>query len=102
MLHFFFEEDFYSLSNQEQSMVKEKTRQFVYQNFYNRSIRLYSHSSQSSYSYIDDSVDLPLNDDIEKQDEAPTKGPLKPFMPPTKVKEDSILPFGAALDPPIG
>lgn len=108
VLHFFFEEDVGSLTTAEQADAREKTRTQLYASLYSKT---YAYAStKNSTSYIDNSVVLPAEDDVE-DNEMPT--PLdpaarsasaftKPYVPPTRMNSNPQRPFGTTLDGPLG
>lgn len=107
LLHFFFEEDANSLQSAEQSDARDKTRSTIYSAMYNREYKFSVSSSQTSR--IDTGIVGPaMNDGIE--DDLPTPvdpmarggGFRKPYIPATEVNSNSQLPFGSALDGPLG
>lgn len=108
VLHFLFEDDVSSSSTAEQLEARDKTRKMVYSEFYGRE---YRHGFSTYSSGVDKSiVGAPENSYLE-EDEAPpvpldplarSGKAVKPYVPPTRVDENSRLPFGAALDGPLG
>lgn len=109
VLHFFFEDDIISITSAEQSDALDSTRVQIYSTLYNRE---YRHASQKNKrSYIgEESIGKP-EDDLEYDDMPTPLDPAerssspfvaKPYIPPTKVNSESRLPFGTALDGPLG
>ena len=79
---------------------KDKFRKSIYSNLYGITYK-YGTGVQSSQS-VD--LDLPLDD----HDGVPVpidpfarSNSTKPYVPPTTLNEDAILPFGRALDAPL-
>jgi hypothetical protein len=99
VLHYFFEEDTHYQSGEEADSVS-KMRTGLYELYgmpYNYAIDSSSSSVGSGgRQYINDHEDLGF------QDPATTKYISKGFTPATDVKGESLAPFGALLDPPIG
>lgn len=105
VIHFFFEEDMNSSSTSEQSEAKDKSRSMLYSTLYGK---VYKYASKSS-----NANQLPADIAAEMQDyDVPTpvnpfersqgSAIVKPFVPATSVDSGSRLPFGTALEAPLG
>lgn len=99
VIHFLFEEDARYHTGEEAEGVS-KLRSMVYSTMYNTTYR-YGSSSSSAASgggrrYVSDSDPLDFNSDL------PMPTETKPYVPPTQFNPDSAVPFGSALDAPIG
>lgn len=108
VLHFFFEEDVGSLTTAEQADAREKTRTQLYASLYSKT---YAYAStKNSTSYIDNSVVLPAEDDVEDNEMPAPLDPAarsasaftKPYVPPTRMNSNPQRPFGTTLDGPLG
>jgi hypothetical protein len=95
-----FEEDSLNVSSGEMLEAKDKFRQTIYSNLYGTTYK-YGTSTQNSNR----NVDLPLDDDDDGVpvpiDPFARSNSTKPYVPPTVLNEDAILPFGKALDAPL-
>ncbi len=105
VLHYMFEENTSSMETGEQLEAREKMRGLLYSKMYGREYR-YAMETSSSGSRGLDNLDPPLDDDIG---DAPTpidpfqkSNVPKPYFPPTDLNPDATLPFGRALDAPLG
>lgn len=103
VIHYFFEEDYARVSTHEQIVVVDKTRTYIYETLYQRPYK-YGSTQSDNLQYIDS----PLDEDLEVSVES---GPVdafarpnivKPYIPPTQVNANSMLPFGRGIDAPIG
>jgi hypothetical protein len=103
VLHFFFEEDFRFVS-QEDSISRDELRKRMYKEMYDTE---YAYSLNRDYE-SDNTMELdspPLSqDDLEMEvinPFNPREREVKPFVEPTKVNEDQFNPFGSLLDDPL-
>lgn len=106
VIHFFFEEDFIHISSGEQAEARDKSRSMLYSQLY---MREYKYATQTkSTKVMSPGIGGPLDEDLEVEDIPTPIDPFqrsretKPYIPPTHVNENSRLPFGAALDEPLG
>ena len=102
VIHYIFESDSLSISTAEQGDAKDAVRSTIYSELYGRSYDYASSKKTNDFSNIDE----PLNDFEEMPApvdpfERAGKSPPKPFVPATKMDEDSSLPFGGILDAPL-
>lgn len=97
-----------SISSAEQIDARDSVRSELYSSLYMRS---YKHgSTRRGTAYVDDSIGAPEDDLVD--DDLPTpldpaersSSPFvaKPYIPPSRVNGTSRLPFGSALDGPLG
>ena len=108
VLHFFFEDDVASMTTAEQSDARDKTRSQLYHSLYSK--RYAYASAKNSVNYIDDSVVLPAEDDVEDNKMPAPLDPAarsasaftKPYVPPTRMNSNPQRPFGTTLDGPLG
>lgn len=106
VIHFFFEEDFIHISSGEQAEARDKSRSMLYSQLY---MREYKYATQTTSTRVmSPGIGGPLDEDLEVEDIPTPIDPFqrsretKPYIPPTHVNENSRLPFGAALDEPLG
>ena len=108
VLHYFFEEDL-RFSSEEEIEATSTTREVVYRNLYKTDYKYKMHKKSrngSTNQYTAAGVentyptDGYFGEDIEPFD--PTKGEVKPYIPPTEFDGESPLPFGRTLDAPLG
>ncbi len=95
VLHYFFEEDSRYQSGEEAEAVS-RLRSSVYSTMYGTTYKYaYSGSSTSAgRQYIADGSPTSFNDFPSNE--------VKPYIPPTEFDPDSSMPFGSALDAPLG
>lgn len=102
VIHVFFEEDVTSVSSKEHHDAREKARNIIYREFYEKEYKIYS--GTPDYSNIGE----PLEKEEAKVDYSdvkpfdPKSQNIKPYVAPTEFDEDSELPFGKTLDAPLG
>lgn len=106
VMHYYFEADHYAASSEEVE-AKSNVRAAIYRNLYDKEYKYQykSKSSTSGYNYSTTTASgQPVNDGFVGQeiDDAPDKGPTKPFVPATDFNPESPTPFGGTLDPPAG
>ena len=100
VLHYFFEEDLY-YSTAEQAEGRDRARERIYQDFYNKRYAYASSSGQGVSRNFD--VDIaPEDEEIIPFDPMQKMQPTKPYVEPTPVNASSRLPFGNVLDAPMG
>jgi hypothetical protein len=103
VIHYIFESDSLSISSSEHADAKDAVRSTIYEDLYNRSYDYGSKKKGSDFSNIDAPLgdfddDLPVPvDPFERAGNAPPK----PFVPATRMDENSLLPFGGVLDAPL-
>ena len=104
VLHYFFEDDM-NYASAEQADARDRTREIIYQDFYNHKYA-YSNTQARSNSYsasgqgiVKDFNAVDEEEKIEAFD--PMKKPPKPFVPATQVNAASPKPFGSVLDEPL-
>lgn len=99
VLHYFFEEDlFYSTA--EQAEGRDRARERIYQDFYNKRYPYASSSGQGVSRNFD--IDTVAEDEeIAPFDPMKKMQPTKRYVAPTPVNASSSLPFGNALDGPM-
>jgi hypothetical protein len=106
VLHYMFEENTSSMQTGEQLEAREKMRGLLYSTMYGREYRYAM--EQSSQSRGLDNLDPPLGDDDDMGDAPMPVDPFqksnvpKPYFPPTDLNPGASLPFGRALDAPLG
>jgi hypothetical protein len=102
VIHFLFEEDNTYVSK-EDVISNSELRKYLYEGLYNKKYKYYIDPSDFDVTkksrgrnYVSDSSfdDTPFDPLAE--------GSHKGFTPATELKEDEYLPFGPALEPPIG
>jgi len=95
VVHFFFEQDArYGSAEEVQSVSDMRSRLYsLYDQTYKYAARS---SGAQGRQYIDPSQEFDLDEP------SPTAKPPKNYIPPTEAKGESLAPFGALLDPPIG
>ena len=96
VLHYFFEEDSRYQSGEEAESVSN-LRSSVYRTMYGTTYKYpYTGGSSSSSGrrYISDSDPTNFNDFPSNE--------VKPYIPPTDFNPESSMPFGSALDSPLG
>lgn len=77
---------------------KDKFRQTIYRDLYGTTYKYGTSSPQKQ------NIDLPLDEDDGVPvpiDPFARSHSTKPYVPPTTLNEDAILPFGKALDAPL-
>jgi len=95
VLHYFFEEDSRYQSGEEAEAVSN-LRSSVYRTMYGTTYK-YAYNKGSSSAgrrYVSDN-------DPTSFDDFPSNE-VKPYIPPTEFDPESSMPFGAALDAPLG
>lgn len=96
VLHYLFESDF-DMSTAEQMDAKDKVRDIIYRDFYEKSYKYGSKKKSANYDYGLDDLDDPVNLEpiISKE--------TKPYFPPTPFNPDAANPFGGVLrEAPLG
>lgn len=99
VLHYFFEEDTKTVSTEEQSKAIDSMRTQLYR-LYGQTYRYGSGSSSatnSGRSYVSDGNDFPTDIPFD-----PSAQEVKPYVPATDFNPESSMPFGSALDAPLG
>lgn len=101
VVHFFLEEDLRYRSPEEYESVNS-VRSRIYETLYNtpyvyKGESVTQKSKSGGRQYINNTADF---DDLPS--EFSDTRETKPFIAPTPVNADSFLPFGAALDSPLG
>ena len=105
VIHFFFEEDMHSSSSGEQAEAKDKSRSLLYSTLYGKVYKYASKGSNANQLPPDiaadmQDYDMPVPvDPFERSQGSPI---VKPFIPATSVDNGSRLPFGNALEAPLG
>lgn len=98
VIHFLFEEDARYSSGEEAESVS-KLRSMVYSTMYNTTYKYGSSSGASASSggrrYVNDSDSMDFSD-------LPIPKEVKPYVAPTDFNPNSAMPFGSALDAPLG
>ena len=102
VIHYFFEEDMY-YSSAEQAEGRDRSRQQIYEQFYESE---YPYAVATGTSANASGV-TSKNFDISEEELVPfdplqKNKPTKPFVPPTPVNARSAQPFGSVLDGPLG
>jgi hypothetical protein len=109
VIHFFFEEDSFA-DSKESAEAKDKIRETIYRDLYDRTYK-YSVKSKTSGGFSSGnytSANGSLEEfSLEEEEKLPTPvDPLKmapkPYTPATSVDASSLKPFGNVLDAPIG
>lgn len=100
VLHYFFEEDLY-YSSAEQAEGRDRARSHIYQDFYNKAYP-YASSGGQGVSRSSNVEMIAEDEEIVPFDPMQNTKPLKPYVPPTPVNASSPLPFGKALEGPLG
>lgn len=99
VIHYFFEDDFNVGSGETLEAISEM-RKVVYETLYNTPYNYaIKTSNKDSFTASKGPYDTSFND-LTPFD--PASQPTKPYVPPTEFQEDSPLPFGSALDGPLG
>lgn len=99
VLHYFFEEDLY-YSSAEQAEGRDRARQRIYEDFYNKRYPYASSSGQG----VSRNFDVDIAEEVEEVtpfDPMQKMQPTKPYVAPTPVNASSRLPFGNVLDGPM-
>jgi hypothetical protein len=105
VIHFLFEEDMHSSSTSEQAEAKDKSRSMLYSNLYGKVYKYASKGGSANQLPPDiaaemQDYDMPTPvDPFERSQGSPV---VKPFVPATSVDSGSRLPFGTALEAPLG
>jgi len=106
VLHYLFEDDALSSSTHEHIEAKQRVRQMLYRDLYNRE---YMYAIQSDRDYVSDDVageELRLDNEmptpVDPANRSNSAFPTKRYIPPTTVNANSPKPFGSALDAPLG
>jgi hypothetical protein len=104
VLHFLFEEDAFASQTGEHAEARSKTRSMLYSDLYGRAYKFALAESRSSdRAFVDESLLPEIEDDFPTPvDPVQRSATTKPYTPPTKVNASSRLPFGAALEAPLG
>ncbi len=102
VLHFFFEEDLFVVSEEEME-AKSSVRTALYQSFYGETYKYAYKKNDRNRSASGNSFDPNEfhNEDLIPFDPSAPPKPTKPYTPPTDFVEESPLPFGELLDGPI-
>ena len=104
VIHYFLEEDF-RYSSEYEPIYKDNFRKNIYESMYNKSYKYVSSEESNSQSNDISILDGP-EEFSEPEEEIkpfnPREGFTKPYVPPTPLVEDSILPFGSVLYQPLG
>lgn len=102
VIHYFFEEDMF-YSSAEQAEGRDRARQQIYQQFYESeyAYAVATGNSASSSGVTSKNFDI-AEEGIVPFDPLQKSKPTKPFVPPTPVNARSPLPFGSALEGPLG
>jgi hypothetical protein len=103
VIHVIFEEDHTNILSGEHIEAKEKVRQIVYRDFYER-------KPQFGGSSIRDNIPETIEKDGYYGEEAaeeiklfdPSGSTVKPYMALSDVDSSSIKPFGKEIDAPLG
>lgn len=109
VLHYLFEEDLH-VSTAEEVEAKSETRRIIYDDLYGTGYKYRLDSKGRSRSAggtmrLADGTTLPEDGfygDLEPFDPGADIRTRKPYVPPTSFDADSPLPFGTALDAPLG
>ena len=102
VLHYLFEEEFYNVATAEHLDARDKAREVMYSQLYDQEYKYSSNRSGTNNIEPPIDEDLDIGDIPEPIDPFAKSKPTKPYVPPTKVDLNSRLPFGAALDSPLG
>ena len=105
VLHYFFEDDM-NYASAEQADARDRTREIIYQDFYNHKYAYSNTQSGTGVNYSAGGQNFTVDLSSDEQDEKieafdPMKKPPKPFVPATQVNAASPKPFGSALDEPL-
>jgi hypothetical protein len=100
VLHYMFEDDM-RFASAEQAEAISKSRSLLYRQMYEKE---YTYRFSTGIGSVPASIDPPLGhedaSDIRPFD-AERQGSVKPYVPPTKIDENSARPFGTTLDAPL-
>lgn len=96
VIHYYFDSDLSDLHSAEHAEAKDESRKMLYEMVYNRKY-LFARDKPNRTPIFDPEDDVPLDFDPLAE---PKK--TKSFVPPTPFNPDSPLPFGSALDAPLG
>jgi hypothetical protein len=107
VIHFFFEEDSGGMFTAEHGEARDKLREYIYLELYNRD---YLYSVSSAKTGVSGDIDPPFGDDddddlpipVDPFERANGSRPVKPYVPATTMNPNSSLPFGSVLDGPLG
>jgi hypothetical protein len=106
VLHYFFEDDM-NYASAEQADAKDRSREIIYQDFYNHKYAYSNTQARANANYSAGGQNFTKDFDVSVDDEEkieafdPMKKPPKPFVPATKVNASSPKPFGSVLDEPL-
>lgn len=103
VLHYFFEEDLF-YSSYEQAEGRDKAREHIYRDFYQKSYPYAAPRSSSNGQGVSRNFDIDLaseDEEITPFDPLQKKTPTKPYMAPTQVDARSTNPFGNSIDGPM-
>ncbi len=100
VLHYFFEEDVRSQS-QEEIKVNNSIRDSIYETIYEGKYKRVFKRSNEPVSY-DFDMDEPLEKEAPIKPFNPRVEKAKSYVPPTPVFGDSTKPFGNILEEPLG
>lgn len=103
VLHFFFEEDFKFVS-QEDSISRDELRKNMYKEMYGAEY-LYALKRDFDEDGVKDFDSMPM-DEMPAEMEVinpfnPREREVKPFVEATQINEDQFNPFGSLLDDPL-
>lgn len=105
VIHFLFEDDMHSSSTGEQAEAKDKSRTMLYSNLYGKVYKYASKGSSSDQLPPDVAADMQDYDmpvPVDPFERSQGSSIVKPFIPATSVDNGSRLPFGNALEAPLG
>ena len=109
ILHLMFEEDFVDSASKspEAATRKDGIRKELNEKVYDRPYTVWLGQNQNPGRIPETATGLDDdNDDLDAQLDRLAASQVtvqkKPYIPPTELYEDSPLPFGSVLDPPVG
>jgi hypothetical protein len=102
VIHFYLEEDF-APQSQEAIKIRSLSRESLYESLYGIEYQFPVKDGKSAKSKSFDVEDLPYdNEDEDPVTPFNPEGIVKPYIPPTPVSPSNPLPFGDAVDAPLG
>ncbi len=97
VIHYFYEDDL-NYASVEAAQMAEARRISVFKQLYGVDYAYASAESKNKTAGFGANYDFDLDDPTPFD---PTNAPIKPYVPPTDMDDDSFNPFGDVLDAPI-
>lgn len=105
VIHFLFEDDMHSSSTGEQAEAKDKSRTMLYSSLYGKVYKYASKGASANQLPPDiaaEMQDYDMPTPVDPFERSQGSAIVKPFVPATSVDNGSRLPFGTALEAPLG